>query len=168
MRKKTNPPPFFFAYTQTSESKFLVELLQRHKRVILTSDSVRYSKPVHLFPLAQTITPALFSDFDLYAKRYCDAKATVFGFNYEGESNKTELSYLLDSNVWYAPKSEQLKPGFPEFDCQEVIFSIKKSKALKCQVEEIISISNNCKIVDEERLEILASIFFLYCTYTCM
>ncbi|KAG2234331.1 hypothetical protein INT48_000781 [Thamnidium elegans] len=139
----------------TSESKFLSQLLQKHRRIILTSDSIRYRKPLLLYSQINTILPTVFTDFESYAKRYCDSKAAVFGYNNFGESNTVELNYLLDANVWYTPKLEQLKPDFPAFVRQEVIFSIKKSNTLKCQTEDIISMGNNCDIVDEELVETL-------------
>ncbi|GAA5811103.1 hypothetical protein MFLAVUS_004532 [Mucor flavus] len=102
----------FYITSHQHATKRRREIKIKNFQTIVCSDS-------HHWKTMTTIAPIVFTDFDLYTKRYCDAKATVFGCNYEGESNKAELGYLLDSNVWYAPKSEQLKPGFPEFDRQE-------------------------------------------------
>lgn len=141
-------------------------MLTKHRRVILTADSIRYHRPMDLFTQARTLASNLFPDFESYSKRYCDPKNTVFGYQYSGKSNEAELNYLLESYVWYAPTSKELKPHFPDYVRNTIIFSIKKSLVLKHQVEDLIQMSNNCDILDEELVEELVGFFYLFVIFT--
>ncbi|CAO3635216.1 unnamed protein product [Cunninghamella blakesleeana] len=58
-----------------------------------------YSKPIEVYPMLQLLRPDLFLDFKFFGKRYCNGKNGVFGWDYTGASNTSELEYFLENSV---------------------------------------------------------------------
>ncbi|KAI7863744.1 uncharacterized protein EV154DRAFT_194688 [Mucor mucedo] len=119
------------------ESKFICTLLQSHSKSILISDSAQSCLPVNMYTQLQAVAPVMFPKFEEFAKRYCDPKSSVFGPTHNGRCNQYEFTYLLDTNIWYCPRLDELKPEFPDYVRQNVCFSIKKNAQLSKQVESL-------------------------------
>ncbi|CAO3637792.1 unnamed protein product [Mucor hiemalis] len=119
------------------ESKFISTFIQSTKRAILLSPCVRIALPVNLFTQVQSIAPVTFPDFDSFSKRYCDCKSTVFGINYNGRSNKYEFEHMMETNIWYCPRLEDLKKDLPEFVRKAVQIKTRRNIDLKRQVKTL-------------------------------
>lgn len=90
-----------------------------------------------MYTQLQAVAPVMFPKFEEFAKRYCDPKSSVFGPTHNGRCNQYEFTYLLDTNIWYCPRLDELKPEFPDYVRQNVCFSIKKNAQLSKQVESL-------------------------------
>jgi SWI/SNF-related matrix-associated actin-dependent regulator 1 of chromatin subfamily A len=60
-------------------------MVKAHKRVILLSEMSYRSLPLELFVQINTLQPNLFPNFDVFSKRYCDAKQEIFGWKFDGK-----------------------------------------------------------------------------------
>lgn len=65
------------------------------KRAVFLSGSPLWNKPKGLWPILDTITPGAFGDFWSFARRYCDAKPTGYGWQANGASREVELAERL-------------------------------------------------------------------------
>lgn len=125
------------------ESKFISQLLQQTKRAILTNPCAITALPVNLFTQIQSISPVAFPDFDSFSKRYCDCKSTVFGINYNGRSNKHEFDHVMETNIWYCPRLEDLKKELPDVVRRAITIKTKRSIELQRQVQTLCEESKN-------------------------
>eukprot|EP01041_Mallomonas_annulata_P007973 gene7973-16320_t len=57
------------------------------------------NRPEELFTQLSGLRPDIFSDYDQFTVRYCDAKAGRFGWETKGSSNESELKSLLEGCV---------------------------------------------------------------------
>ncbi|CAJ0586729.1 unnamed protein product, partial [Mesorhabditis spiculigera] len=67
--------------------------------VILLSGTPALSKPAELFSQVRLVDPTLFTRFDDFAMRYCDAKEGPFGLEAKGCSNTEELTAILKKRI---------------------------------------------------------------------
>ena len=78
-------------------SKILLPLMQKSKRLILLSGTPILAKPVECFTLLKALRPDIFLSFKAFGNRYCDAKMTNFGMDFNGSSNAKELNFILNN-----------------------------------------------------------------------
>lgn len=65
------------------------------KRTIMLSGSPLWNMPAGLWPILDTINPGAWGDYWDFARRYCDAKPTAYGWQANGSSNESELMTRL-------------------------------------------------------------------------
>lgn len=80
-------------------TKAITKLASAARRVILLSGTPAMSRPVELFPQLHMIQPRIFSSFNAFTDRYCDAKVGRFGRDTSGRSNLAELNRVLTTTV---------------------------------------------------------------------
>ena len=89
-------------------------LLQRSRRLVLLSGTPALNRPVELWPQLHALDArgAMFGDggmrYGEYARRYCNARRTRFGFDVKGSSNADELHRCLRTVMVRRLKSEVL------------------------------------------------------------
>lgn len=108
-----------------------------------------------MYTQLQAVAPVMFPKFEEFAKRYCDPKSTVFGWTYNGRCNQYEFTYLLDTNVWYCPRLNELKAEFPEYVRQNVPFIINKNEELKKQMELLMEMDLEIEYDLEEKVDLI-------------
>ena len=74
----------------------LVKSIQ--KKVFLTGTPVP-NRPIEGYPIFNLLAPDTFRSFMGYAKRYCDAYQTRWGWDFSGASNLAELQSILRENI---------------------------------------------------------------------
>jgi SNF2 family DNA or RNA helicase len=65
------------------------------RRSVFLSGSPLWSKPKGLWHILDMLNPGAWGDFWTYARRYCDAKPTGYGWKADGSSNEEELQTRL-------------------------------------------------------------------------
>jgi SWI/SNF-related matrix-associated actin-dependent regulator 1 of chromatin subfamily A len=73
-----------------------VRPLGAEKRIFLTGTPIT-NRPVEIWPLVNYLFPAQFSNFFFFAKRYCNAVSSRYGWDFSGASNLDELQQTLRS-----------------------------------------------------------------------
>lgn len=65
------------------------------KRAIFLSGSPLWNKPKGLWHILDMLNPGAWGDFWSFARRYCDAQPTAYGWSANGSSNEDELQLRL-------------------------------------------------------------------------
>lgn len=73
---------------------FLKVIKHARYRLLLTGTPA-LNRPIEFFTQMYALRPKYVKSYSWYAKRYCNAKMTHFGFDDRGVSNPNELSWLL-------------------------------------------------------------------------
>jgi SWI/SNF-related matrix-associated actin-dependent regulator 1 of chromatin subfamily A len=117
-------------------TKALCPLLQKARRCILLSGTPAVSRPYELFPILNSLRPALFSNMINFGRRYCDPKSLPWGVTYLGATNTRELNALL-SLVMIRRKKDEVLTQLPAKIRQKVSFGVasvlmKNNKMQRC------------------------------------
>ena len=72
--------------------------LEASRKLFVTGTPVT-NRPKELFPLVNRLRPDLFPDFFAFARRYCDAHRTRWGWDFDGASNLDELQEILRTSL---------------------------------------------------------------------
>lgn len=137
--------------------KIKVPGILSYKKIGLTGTPIE-NKPIELWTLVSAIAPDIFNNFWDYAKRFCDATKTRYGWDMNGASNPEELQRKLRETVMIRRlKSEVLKELPPK---QRQIIQLPMDsyakKVLGKQVVKVFTemaqdIKNLKKAVDEAK-----------------
>ncbi len=73
----------------------LLAISKKAKRVLLMTGTPALNRPIELFSQLHMIRPVFVKYSTHFAKRYCDAKITNFGYDERGHSCDEELHWLL-------------------------------------------------------------------------
>jgi SNF2 family DNA or RNA helicase len=81
------------------------------------------NRPVELYSQLNGLLPYIFSDYNKFTKRYCDAKESRFnkGLDVSGSSNEAELKLLLEGIVLIRRLKSDATPNLPP-KIREVIY----------------------------------------------
>lgn len=90
-------------------SKAMQEIANAVPRVILMTGTPVTNRPSELFPLLNAVDSRSWPNFFRYAKRYCNAHQTYFGWDFSGASNLDELHEIIKPYVMRRLKSQVLK-----------------------------------------------------------
>lgn len=83
--------------------------IQAKVKLALTGTPI-LNRPIELFPVLHYLDPAAWPDMFDFARRYCQAKQTRFGWDFTGASNLEELQLKLRSTIMIRrDKAEVLK-----------------------------------------------------------
>lgn len=74
-------------------------LISKAKAKLLLTGTPILNRPVEIQPLAAALAPRLFGNFFTFAKRYCAAHQTKYGWDFTGASNLGELQERLRANI---------------------------------------------------------------------
>jgi len=94
----------------TDEVEGLVE--QSSRRIFLTGTPVM-NRPVDLWPIISTLAPDVFNNFFAFAKRYCGAVRTRWGWDFSGATNLPELQDKLRSSIMVRRKKADVLKELP-------------------------------------------------------
>lgn len=105
------------------------------KRILLTGTPI-CNRPIELYPLVSYLSPKHFGNFWRFARAYCDAKQTSFGWNFNGSSNLEELHQLLRKTVMVRRLKEDVLKDLPS-KIREVVTlpSDKDTKTITAEIE---------------------------------
>ena len=83
------------------------------KIIGLTGTPIK-SRPLEIFNAISLINPKLFPNFFQFAKRYCNAKQSKWGWDFTGSSNTQELHEILTSTCMIRRLKKDVLPDLPE------------------------------------------------------
>ena len=72
--------------------------IRAERKLALTGTPI-LNKPVEVQPIAGYLAPSRFGHFFRFAKRYCNAHQTEYGWDFDGSSNLPELQEQLRSSI---------------------------------------------------------------------
>ncbi|XP_025835934.1 SWI/SNF-related matrix-associated actin-dependent regulator of chromatin subfamily A-like protein 1 [Agrilus planipennis] len=105
-------------------TKAAIELCKIARRVILLSGTPALSRPSELYSQLSLIDHKFFGSFYEYSKRYCDAKATKFGWDATGKSNLQELELILSKHFMIRRTKDEVLKSLPEKKRQVVTLDV--------------------------------------------
>lgn len=82
---------------KTKRTKALTPLVKSAERVLLISGTPALNRPIELFSQLYMLRPSYIKNYTSYAARYCNGKATPFGYDDRGSSNPHELNWILNN-----------------------------------------------------------------------
>jgi SWI/SNF-related matrix-associated actin-dependent regulator of chromatin subfamily A-like protein 1 len=100
-----------FSNPKSGRSVLMYRLAQRAAKVVLLSGTpAPNARPVELWPVLEAFAPELFKmKFFEFAKKYCAATKTPFGWKFSGFSNKQEFKERLYKSFMIRMKKDRLK-----------------------------------------------------------
>lgn len=98
---------------KTSRAKGFHAVSKRAPSVSVVSGTIMVNRPFELYSAIKMVRPDLFPDFWTYAKRYCDAKHTGFGWDFSGASHMDELHAILKKDVLLRRLKVDVLPQLP-------------------------------------------------------
>jgi SWI/SNF-related matrix-associated actin-dependent regulator 1 of chromatin subfamily A len=81
---------------KTKRTKALTPLVKSARFSLLITGTPALNRPIELFPQLFMLRPAYIKNYTTYAARYCNGKATPFGYDDRGSSNSCELNWILN------------------------------------------------------------------------
>lgn len=85
--------------TKAKRTKATMALAKGIPHVIALSGTPAINRPVELYNALRLVNPAVVPTFWTFVHRYCGAKHTGFGWDFNGASNQEELHQLLTDTV---------------------------------------------------------------------
>lgn len=99
-----------FSNAKSARSIALYAVARRAKKVVLLSGTpAPNSRPVELWPVLKAFAPKLFgTDFFAFARKYCGARKTHFGWRFDGYTKKQEFRERLYRSFMIRMKKDKL------------------------------------------------------------
>jgi SWI/SNF-related matrix-associated actin-dependent regulator of chromatin subfamily A-like protein 1 len=136
-------------------TKAALQLCKQAKNIIALTGTPIVNRPIEIFNTLSAIAPGLFPSFWKFAMRYCGAKHTGFGWNFNGSSNSQELHEKLISTVMLRRLKADVLPELPAKQRIIVPMEIDNWKEYDRAVEDIIAYLQG---IDPEKAERAESI----------
>lgn len=119
-------------------TKAVIRLCQNIKHVIALSGTPIINRPIEFFNTLKLIEPKLFPNKMKFAERYCGAKYTKWGWDFNGATNTVELNELLTSTLMVRRKKEDVLGDLPPKTKSIVPMEINNEKQYKKAADNII------------------------------
>ncbi len=105
-----------YANEKARRTKALFELAGRFRRVVFMSGSpLPNSRPLELWPILKRFAPEVFgTNFFAFAKKYCGAHKTDWGWKFDGFTNKKEFKARLFQSFMLRIKKSEVNLGLKE------------------------------------------------------
>jgi SWI/SNF-related matrix-associated actin-dependent regulator of chromatin subfamily A-like protein 1 len=108
---------------------------QCERKLFLTGTPI-LNKPIELQPILAKISPREFGSFFTFAKRYCNAQETKYGWNFSGASHLDELQTRLRANCMVRRLKKDVLTELPAKRRQVIELPVEDSavkRALKAE-----------------------------------
>jgi len=94
---------------KAQRTKFVKALAKKAKSILLLSGTPFLNRPVELFNGLNLMDPAVWNDWFIYTKRYCNGHQTRWGWDSKGATNIDELQKKISRYFLRRTKDEVLK-----------------------------------------------------------
>ncbi len=99
---------------KAKRTKAIKTLTKGVKHVIAISGTAIVNKPIEVYNVINILNPRLFPSRWNFAHKYCNAKHTGFGWDFNGASNIEELHNILKNNLMIRRKKQDVLKDLPE------------------------------------------------------
>lgn len=100
----------------------------KHRALLLTGTPI-LNRPIELFPLINALDPRQWGKFFPFAKRYCDAHQTRWGWDFTGSSNLEELQARLRTSVMVRRSKKDVLTELPPKRRQVVVLPVNGAQS---------------------------------------
>ena len=121
---------------------FLKVVRSARYRLLLTGTPA-LNRPIEFFTQMFALRPKYVQHYSWYAKRYCNAKMTHFGFDDRGVSNANELSWLLKQKYMVRRLKRDVLTQLPSKTRREIHIQVDKLGRIKKLQRELKVINKN-------------------------
>lgn len=111
-------------------TKIICPIIKDSKYALLLTGTPALSRPIELYTQLNSLIPRAISNPIKFAERYCDAKKTSFGWDFNGSSNLSELKLLLEKTVMIRRLKKDVLLELPPKVRQCIMIEVPK-KSLK-------------------------------------
>jgi SWI/SNF-related matrix-associated actin-dependent regulator 1 of chromatin subfamily A len=139
---------------KAKRSKAAIEIAKKAKYVFFLTGTPVLNRPIEAYNMLSILSPEKFRDFWDYAKRYCDAKKTKYGWDLSGASNTEELQNILRSSVMIRRLKSDVLKELPEK--RRILITVEREKMSENEeelIKELIKYSefkNSIKVIEDE------------------
>jgi len=106
-----------------------IKPIKATKRILLTGTPI-CNRPIELHPIAAYLEPKQFGNFWRFARTYCDAHQTSFGWDFTGSSNLDQLHDLLRKTCMVRRLKEDVLKDLPAKQRQVVVIPSGKDMSV--------------------------------------
>ncbi len=103
----------FLGDMRSKRTKAVRKLCQDVPQVIALSGTPLTNRPKELFPVLNILRPDLFPSWWQYGHRWCGARRTPWGWNFDGATRLPELHTLLEKEVMIRRRKEDVLDQLP-------------------------------------------------------
>lgn len=125
--------------------------IKAKKRILMTGTPI-VNRPKELFELVNYLDPALFPKFFSFAKKYCAAHETKWGWDFSGASNLDELHSILRSRLMVRRLKKDVLTELPPKQRQMIV--IPRTKLEKLITAEREAYEKNREALESLRIEV--------------
>ena len=100
--------------TRAQRSKATKKLASKIPHVIALTGTPIVNRPVEGYNIIQTVDKTTFPDFWSFAKKFCNATYTRWGWDFSGAANKEELHKILTSTIMIRRKKAEVLQDLPD------------------------------------------------------
>jgi len=114
--------------SKTDRSKAVHELKKGINKRIAITGTPMLNRPKELFSILNFLRPDSYDNFFWFAKKFCDAKKTAYGWDFTGVSNTKLLHQKLLSEMMIRRKKENVLKDLPKKRREIVYFDLDNKK----------------------------------------
>ncbi|KAL5253920.1 hypothetical protein ACHWQZ_G013622 [Mnemiopsis leidyi] len=120
----------FIKNAKTVRCKAAASILQNTKRCLLLSGTPALSRPIELFTQLRCVNKKLMPSYEEFGMRYCCAKKTPWGWDFNGNSNLEELNIFMSANFMIRRLKKDVLDQLPGKRRKKIVIEAKSSKSL--------------------------------------
>ena len=118
----------FLKNATSARTKAALPLLKKADHALLLTGTPALSRPLELYPQITAVDTKFKMSFSQFAKRYCDAKETPWGWDYTGASRLAELQVYLNKRVMIRRNKSEVLPSLPSKTRKTIQLKLEEGK----------------------------------------
>jgi len=124
---------------KAQRTKAVKALCKSMKHIIALSGTAILNRPIELFNTLNILNPRLFPNKWNFAHKYCGAKHTGFGWDFNGASNMDELHSILRNHLMIRRKKQDVLKELPDKTYNHIPIEISNRKDYDYAKDEFIA-----------------------------
>lgn len=99
---------------KTQRTKVILAISKKIKHIIALTGTPILNRPVEIFNILNLLDPITYGNYWYFAKKYCNAKQTKWGWDVSGASNIDELAEKLKKTIMIRHLKQDVLKDLPE------------------------------------------------------
>ena len=141
----------YFKSKQAKRTKAVKALAKGIPHFIALSGTPIVNRPIEAYTAIKIISPNLFPDEWMYAKRYCNAKHNGWGWDFGGSSNAEELHKTLSNTIMIRRLKSEVLKDLPEKIRSHIPMELTNRKDYDWAEENFIQFVRETKGIEAAR-----------------